>query len=331
MKNKQFILSDKENFSMKTIVMPKLKPEYVRVRFIYCGICGGDYSCYIGRRCQYPYSLGHEFVAIVEKVGKSVASFAIGDHVISDFNYRCGICNECKKGLSHLCQYNDNALFSNRAFAKYSDIHYSYLHKINIIKNLVSATLIEPLSCVIHAFNIALKYKNIQSITIIGLGNIGMLFSFYAKLVLGISDVKVFDINKQRENAIIKLMNCKKYDPAKSMFSDIIIDATNTIEGVKFSLNNCKKNQLLCVMSHLYGINTSIIYEEICKKEIFPIFPLRNGNIENLSIAETYIIKYWKTLFNDMIGIFPINNINEIFNNKLKYPSNKQVLDISSI
>ena len=34
-----------------------LRNDYVLVEYIYCGICGGDYSVYCGNRQSYPISL----------------------------------------------------------------------------------------------------------------------------------------------------------------------------------------------------------------------------------------------------------------------------------
>ena len=67
-----------------------LRNDYVLVEYIYCGICGGDYSVYCGNRQSYPISLGHEFVAKVLSVSKSVTNISPGQYVVSDLNYRCG-------------------------------------------------------------------------------------------------------------------------------------------------------------------------------------------------------------------------------------------------
>lgn len=80
----------------KATTLESLRDEYVRVKFLYCGICGGDYSVYLGRRHKYPVSLGHEWVAKVIQVGKNVKDITENMCVVSDFNYRCGECNYCK-------------------------------------------------------------------------------------------------------------------------------------------------------------------------------------------------------------------------------------------
>lgn len=127
MKNHQYIFSQPHTIIPIVKELPAPDKDYVTVRFIACGICGGDYSTYIGRRKNYPNSLGHEFVAEIIKKGENVSNFSIGQKVISDFNYRCGKCQYCLSGRSHLCIKNNIQLFSNRAFAQYGNIHKSYL------------------------------------------------------------------------------------------------------------------------------------------------------------------------------------------------------------
>lgn len=306
-----------------------MKPDYVRVQFLYCGICGGDYSCFLGRRTSYPYTLGHEFVARVVDTGKNVNDFRKDDYVISDFNYRCKKCRYCLSGKEHLCVQNDAGYFSNRAFAEYADIHKSYLYKINSLENLANATLIEPLSCVIHAYNKILQICKPKSILIVGLGNIGMLFAFYLKSVIKLEKVFVYDSIPEKEKRIVELFNCTPIDLKQLQEYDFIIDATNTISGAEFCLNISTFSQKYCMMSHLYGLDTSFIYEMICKKEILPLFPLRNGNRDNIQSAIQIIHNYWKSNYDSTLEIFPISNIQKVFNEKATLVSNKQILSIA--
>ena len=117
--NKNIIAMFNEPNKVKLIKnsMPATEEEYVNIEYLYCGICGGDYSVYRGYRQSYSVSLGHEFVARVISVGQSVKNIHPGQYVVSDFNYRCNECIYCKTNRSHLCIKNDIGLFSNRGFA----------------------------------------------------------------------------------------------------------------------------------------------------------------------------------------------------------------------
>ena len=329
MKNDVYYLIKKGKFQLSRNDLDVLKPNYVRVQFLYCGICGGDYSCFLGRRTSYPYSLGHEFVAKVIDIGKEVDTFSVNDFVISDFNYRCGKCLYCLKGKDHLCIQNNVGYFTNRAFAEYADIHKNYLYNVKILKNITNATLVEPLSCVIHAYEEILSICKPQCILIVGLGNIGMLFAFYLKLVVKMEKVFVHDSITEKKRRIIKLFKCTEMNMDNSQKYDFIIDATNSITGANFCLAISRFSQKYCMMSHLYGLDTSFIYEMMCQKEIKPIFPLRNGNRNNIHLATQIIHKYWHPNFDEVMEIFPISQIQQVFDKKCSLKSNKQIISMN--
>lgn len=331
MKNKVYILSSNRLFTLEERSMITLHPEYVRVKNLYCGICGGDYSSFLGNRREYPYSLGHEFVAQIIEVGNAVTDLYPGDFIISDFNYRCGICEYCCSCQEHLCLENGIGLFSNQAFAQYSDIHYNYIFKIEELQNLYHATLIEPLSCVIHADELISQYPTPKTVLILGVGNIGMLFAFYLKSVKNIDQIFIYDTNTERTKNLVNKFHCLPYDLSFSKKFDWIIDTTNTIEGSKLGLLLARHGQSYCMMNHLYGLETSFIYESICKKEILSIFPLRNGNRNTLAQSYNLINKYWYSSYDSLLGIYPLEDIQYIFNIKSELKSNKQIMKITNL
>lgn len=329
MENNVYYLIKKGTFQLLRNNLDNLDSDYVRVQFLYCGICGGDYSCFLGRRTSYPYTLGHEFVGKIIDTGNDVTNFIKGDFVVSDFNYRCNKCSYCLNGKEHLCVNNNISLFTNRAFAEYADIHKNYLYNVNCINNISNATLVEPLSCVIHAYNEILHMCNPKSFLIVGLGNIGMLFAFYLKLVINIDYVFVHDSIPEKKRRIIELFNCTAFDINHSRKYDVIIDATNSISGAQFCLDIAAFSQKYCMMSHLYGLDTTFIYEKMCQKEIHPLFPLRNGNTDNIFLAIHTINSYWLSCYNKTLEIFPISEIQHVFTKKDSLFSNKQVLSIN--
>ena len=310
--------------NQQEFLQEEIPVDYIRVKYLYCGICGGDYSRYIGYRKSYPISLGHEFVA--EIIGKNISEdilLNVGDYVVSDFNYRCGTCTYCMNGKTHLCIQNDKGLFSNRAFSLYADIHYSYLVKTNIpVTKIYRATAIEPLSCIIHALN-HYNINKINSIFIFGTGNIGMLCAFYLGTFLT-KDVYIFDSNQQRVENIINTLNCKKGVVNKNY--DLIIEATNSSSGLFNCIQSCSFNSEICSFSHLYGQETDSIYDKLVSKEISIYFPLRNGAKENLRQASDIVENLWLDNFDKLIYIHETNDINMAFKNKLSHSEPKQII-----
>lgn len=297
--------------------------DYLLVEYLFCGICGGDYSVYLGRRNQYPVTLGHEFVARVLEVGQNVLSFSMGDLVISDFNFRCGTCQFCITGKSHLCIKNGIGLFSNRGFSKYGLLHQNYLYKVPQVSNLTRLTMIEPLSCVIHAireFSINPK----DTILICGGGSIGSMFVFYLSKILKHAPIYMYEKNKKRLENLQQLFPVidAARNPHKTF--DKIIDCTNQMDGTALALELATPGSSICIMSHLYGLDTSFIYETICKKELHPCFPLRNGHVENVHTAIEYIVNNWKDEYDNLIGVY--DEVNAAFQQKEVSAYNKQVI-----
>lgn len=315
-------------FSLKTNTLPDETPlNYVLIKYLYCGICGGDYSVYIGRRQAYPISLGHEFIGTVLSVGPNVINLHPNQYVISDFNFRCGECEFCKNNHSHLCHYNNIQKFSNRAFAEYGLIHKDYLYPVTIKNKIEIACFIEPLSCILHAFDIW-KIPYNYPILINGVGSIGTMAVFYLCSVLQCKNVYINDINTLREEKIMKLFSVKNYKDYPQKF-EYIFESTNSIDGIKFSLDTAISGTYMCIMSHLYGEDTSFIYERICQKEIQPVFPLRNGDPQFMFQAINYIAKYWENSYNILYQID--TNLKKLFEEKPQNPFNKQIVDLEHL
>lgn len=67
-------------------------------------VCGSDLWSYRGiSPTAQPHRIGHEFVGIVEQVGASVTTVAVGDFVIAPFYYCDNSCIHCQNGVSTSC------------------------------------------------------------------------------------------------------------------------------------------------------------------------------------------------------------------------------------
>lgn len=329
MKNNVFYLVKEKQFGQLTNELPK-KPYsgFVRVKLLYCSICGGDYSRFIGRRRTYPVSLGHEFVAEIIAIGEETnTELHVGELVTSDLNYRCGKCSACQNNMSYFCENLGIEKFSNRALADYADIYYSYLYSVHFNKaKAYLGALIEPLSCVIHALDrYDIKKKN-NSILIFGVGGIGMLAAFYLQIVNGIK-TDIYDINPKKMDNVQAAFGCGKISNHRY---SLIIEATNSVSG----LVSCIKHQLrpeICSFSHLYGENMDIIYESLAKQEAVIYFPLRNGESKNMLASHDAISDFWQPSFDHLISFYPKPDINKAFIEKSITNSSKQIICLEDI
>lgn len=87
-------------------------PNDAVVRVERAAICGSDLHLYHGMMpdTRIGHTFGHEFIGVVEQVGPSVRSLAVGDRVMVPFHISCGSCWFCARGLYTNCHnVNPNA------------------------------------------------------------------------------------------------------------------------------------------------------------------------------------------------------------------------------
>ncbi|MCW2990435.1 MAG: putative zinc-binding alcohol dehydrogenase [Solirubrobacterales bacterium] len=84
---------------------PELQaPDDAIIRVVATGICGSDLHIYHGRTPMEPgFTIGHEYVGVVEAAGDAVTSVAVGDRVLGCFQVACGVCFFCRHSNFHKC------------------------------------------------------------------------------------------------------------------------------------------------------------------------------------------------------------------------------------
>jgi len=130
-----------------------------------------------------PSGFGHEFAGIIEKTGKNVSGFKKGDRIVAANSAPCGKCFYCKKEEYNLCENLD---LLNGAYAQYITVPERIVKKNMLIlpDNLSfdKAAFCEPLANVVHGAE-RTEIKEEQSVGIIGIGPIGLLFARVSKLM----------------------------------------------------------------------------------------------------------------------------------------------------
>ena len=94
-------------------------------------ICGSDLHLYDGMipTMEAGDVMGHEFMGIVEEVGKGVTKVKRGDRVVIPFTIACGNCLFCKKKLWSCCDNsNPNAQLAEKAYGYTGSALYGYSH-----------------------------------------------------------------------------------------------------------------------------------------------------------------------------------------------------------
>lgn len=78
-------------------------PGEVLVRIVASGVCHTDLG-YVQYARATPVLLGHEGAGIVEAVGEEVEQVRLGDHVVINWQVKCGRCPRCLSGRRDLCE-----------------------------------------------------------------------------------------------------------------------------------------------------------------------------------------------------------------------------------
>ena len=93
-----------DDLTIEQIDIDDPAPDEVLVRTVACGVCHSDLHFMQGSIAgPTPTVPGHEPAGVVEAIGSSVRSVAVGDHVIACTSMFCGACRQCIVGHTHLC------------------------------------------------------------------------------------------------------------------------------------------------------------------------------------------------------------------------------------
>nr|WP_174209028.1 S-(hydroxymethyl)glutathione dehydrogenase/class III alcohol dehydrogenase [Sphingorhabdus sp. EL138] len=239
-------------------VMPPKKGE-VRIRIIATGVCHTDAFTLSGDDPEgiFPAVLGHEGGGIVESIGESVTSVAVGDHVIPLYTPECGTCKFCTSGKTNLCQKiretQGNGLMPDGTSRFYKDgkpifhymgcstfSEYTVLPEISLAKVNPKAPLEEVclLGCGVTtgmgAVTNTAKVEEGSIVAIFGMGGIGLSAVIGAAMAKA-GRIIVIDINESKFDLARKLgatdcINPKDHDQP---IQDVIVELTDG--GVDYS------------------------------------------------------------------------------------------------
>lgn len=186
-------------------------PNEVLVRMSASGICHTDigYMQY-ARAC--PVILGHEGAGVIEMVGKDVTHVKPGDHVVINWQPKCGTCVWCRRGRQDLCErilgtdepriyWNERALnimLSAGTFSPYAVIHKDGAVPIRKDMPLEKAALLgcavaTGVGAVLHTARV----QPGEDVAVIGGGGVGLNVVQGARLA-NAGRIIVIDINEER-------------------------------------------------------------------------------------------------------------------------------------
>jgi L-iditol 2-dehydrogenase len=192
------VLYGKERLRVEPVVVPPVADGDILVRVKVALTCGTDVKVfrrgYHARMIVPPAVFGHELAGDVVATGAGVSGFRTGQRVVAANSAPCLNCFFCGRGLENLCQ---DLLFNNGAYAEYIRIPARIVERNTYeIPRHVSyhdAALIEPLACVLRGLE-ETGVRRGDTVAIIGLGSIGLMFVRLAKL----SGARVIAIGRRK-------------------------------------------------------------------------------------------------------------------------------------
>ena len=180
------VLYGKEHLQVEPVAVPIINRGDILVRVKVALTCGTDVKVfsrgYHARMIVPPAVFGHELAGDVVAVGEDVTKFSVGQRVVAANSAPCDQCFFCRRGLQNLCE---DLLFNNGAYAEYIRIPARIVERNTYLipgdVGYSDAALVEPLACVVRGFEETVP-KEGDTIAIIGLGSIGLMFAKLAKL-----------------------------------------------------------------------------------------------------------------------------------------------------
>src|SRR6266699_5658395 len=180
------VLYGKEHLLVEPVAVPTIQDGDMLVRVKVALTCGTDVKVfrrgYHARMIVPPAVFGHELAGDVVSVGEGVTRFSIGQRVVAANSAPCNQCYFCERGLENVCE---DLLFNNGAYAEYIRIPARIVERNTyLIPEHVSyqdAALVEPLACVLRGLE-ETGIRPGDSVSIIGLGPIGLMFVRLAKV-----------------------------------------------------------------------------------------------------------------------------------------------------
>jgi L-iditol 2-dehydrogenase len=181
------VLYGKEHLQVEPVAVPKIDRGDILVRVKVALTCGTDVKVfrrgYHARMIVPPAVFGHELAGDVVAVGEDVTRFQVGDRVVSANSAPCENCFFCRRNLQNLCE---DLLFNNGAYAEYIRIPARIVerntYRIPAHVGYQDAALSEPLACVLRGLEESSPHPG-DTIAVIGLGPIGLMFVRLAKLL----------------------------------------------------------------------------------------------------------------------------------------------------
>ena len=285
------VLYGKEDVQIESVDVPQIGRGDVLVRVRAALTCGTDVKVfrrgYHARMIVPPALFGHELGGDIVAMGKDVRGFHVGQRVVAANSAPCGECFYCKRDRENLCE---DLLFNNGAYAEYIRIPERIVRKnmyeVPAHVSYQDAALVEPLACVLRGLEES-GVRPGDTVAVIGLGPIGMMFVRLAKAVFHARVIAIGRRPQQLQRASKMgadetILNCEGADvvgPVHEMTggrgADIVIEAVGVPEVWQLAIKLLRRGGVVnffggCPDGTNLSLDTNLLhYSELTCKASF--------------------------------------------------------------
>ena len=275
------------NRDLENREIPTPEPKYyeVLIRIKAAGICHSDvhYRDGVSSVGSLPITLGHEVAGEVEKIGRYVTDFQVGDRVCINYMITCGRCKYCVQGTEQFCiEGKMIGKDVDGGYAEYIAVPTRGLFKLpDSVSFEHAAVMMCSSSTSLHALR-KTRFKPGESIAIFGFGGLGISSLQLAK-AFGAREIYTIDIDDGKLETAKDMgaipINAKCVDPVEKIMEltngegvDVALELIGlplTMDQGVRSLARFGRLGLVGITAELFDINS---YETICReKEIIGV------------------------------------------------------------
>lgn len=221
------------NIEVREVPEPQVEPGEVLIRVEACAICGTDVRIFqFGHHhVKPPQITGHEIAGEIVALGEGVEGYRVGDRVAVITVISCGRCRYCRRGLQNLCpEQRYIGYHYPGGFAEFMKMPREGVVRGNLLvlpkdMDLLEASLIEPLSCVINGQS----YLGIglgETVLVIGAGPIGCMHVAMARNH-GAGKIFLADISDERLELAQRIQADVYINPQRENLKERILELTD--------------------------------------------------------------------------------------------------------
>ena len=263
------VLKEFNNLVLEDVPEPEPGPGEVVVRIKSCGICATDYKAIKGIRknVDFPLVPGHEPAGTIAKVGPFVTNVKEGDDVVMSPSGFCGLCRNCRIGLTHYCENSyttggDGSEVRPGSFAEYTRTGANLVFPKPKELSFDAGCQAEPVS---GAWKGIIQYSEMKvgdDVVIIGTGGIGMYCLMVAAAAgagrLIAVDTSDYALANAKKLGATHTVNPKSGDAKKAVYEimpegpDLVVEAAGPIQAVNLMTSMLRRG----TRWNIFGITT---------------------------------------------------------------------------